>query len=127
MFQIRVLSLIVLLLVIPWGISALHAGEIAYDSGGRRNPFVPLVGKDGMVQVKAHGDSLTVDGIVYDPAGDSIVLIKGESYREGDSFANMTITSIFRDRIVLHQSDQEKVLWIREEVVDNKGVGKAKA
>jgi hypothetical protein len=102
--------------------AVLKADEIIYDSGGRRNPFIPLIGagaeSKSSPQVKT--SDLIVDGIVYDPSGGSIAIIKGESYREGSQINNITIVSILKDRVILKQNDAEKVLWIREEVVDNK-------
>jgi hypothetical protein len=102
--------------------SPLAAGEeIVYDSGGRRNPFVPLIGAGAIAQSSSQVKTtdLVVDGIIYDPTGGSIVVIKGESYKEGAQIKNITIVSILKDRVILKQNDAEKVLWIREEVVDN--------
>ena len=44
---------------------SLHAEEIAYDSGKRRDPFVPLTGEDASMSASSSGVKL--EGIIYDP------------------------------------------------------------
>lgn len=94
---------------------------IRYDNGGRRDPFVPLVGADGKVQeVQLTAKDLNIEGVVFDPNGGSLVLIDGDFYKEGDSIGQASIISIMKDRVILSQSNQEKIIWLRDEVVDKK-------
>ena len=95
----------------------LRAEEIHYDSGNRRDPFVPLIGPGGLLSVQSAPVDFHVEGIIYDPPNGSLVLIDGEFYKEGDTVKNAAIVSIFEDRIILHQSDATKTLWLREEVL----------
>ncbi len=97
------------------------ADEIPYSSGGRRDPFIPLIGAKGMLKYgsEAKSKDLVLDGIIFDPAGESLVVINGETYRQGSQIGKVAIISIFKDRVVLGQSDGEKTLWIREEIVDD--------
>lgn len=118
----------VLIAVILWGsgtgiFSLAFADEIRYDSQNRRDPFIPLVGPGGALMLKFNPGDLNIEGIIYDPkAGGSLVLINGEFYKEGQSVGKATIVSIFKDRVVLRQDDEEKTLWIREEVVPKSSV-----
>src|SRR3989338_925808 len=91
--------------------------QIRYGSEGRRDPFIPLISPGGVLKFGSSATGLNIEGIIYDRKGGSIVIINGESYKEGDSIQNMNLISILRDRIILAQEDQEKVLWIREEIV----------
>lgn len=94
------------------------ADEIRYDSGARRDPMTPLVGPDGIVSLKFDPDDLNIEGIIFDTRKTgSLVLINGDFYKEGQTVKNSTIISIFKDRVILRQDDEEKTLWIREEVV----------
>ncbi len=102
-------------------VSPLWAEDIAYDDGKRRDPFIPLLGNPGMLQYAAAPADANVGGIIYDPSGGSIVVLNGESYREGDQTGNLTVISILKDRVILKQDDKEKTLWIREEVADDMG------
>jgi hypothetical protein len=108
--------------------SLAFADEIRYDSGNRRDPFVPLVGPGGSVIVKFNPGDLNIEGIIFDPKGSgSLVLVNGEFYKEGQTVNKATIMSIFKDRVILRQDDEEKVLWIRDEVVGSGGVNPPKA
>ena len=98
------------------------AEEIKYDSGGRRNPFIPLVTPEGAVT--ASGQKKTgefkVEGIIFDPSGGSFALINGKFYKEGERIENAQIITIFKDRVILSVNDAEKVIWLREEIVGRK-------
>ena len=94
------------------------AEEIHYDSANRRDPFIPLVGPGGVVGHAFNPTDLKVEGIIFDPAHGSLVLINGDFYKQGDRVQNATLVSIFKDRVVLVQDDQNKVLWLREEIAE---------
>lgn len=96
--------------------SAMAADHIVYESGNRRDPFIPLVGPNGIAAQKIAQTNLHIEGIVIDPEGGSLALIDGEFYKQGDSIGKATIISIFPDRVILEQDDEEKTLWIREEI-----------
>jgi hypothetical protein len=102
--------------------SLAFADEIRYDSGNRRDPFVPLIGPGGALILKFNPGDLNIEGIIYDPKGTgSLVLVNGEFYKEGQTVNNSTIVSIFKDRVVFSQDNEEKILWIRDEVVASDG------
>lgn len=108
--------------------SLAFADEIRYDSGNRRDPFLPLVGPGGMVLQKFNPGDLNIEGIIFDPRGSgSLVLVNGEFYKEGQTVNKATIMSIFKDRVIFRQDDEEKVLWIRDEVVGSGGVNPPRA
>ncbi len=95
----------------------LQAGEIQYESANRRDPFVPLVGPGGVVAREFNPVGLAVEGVIYDPPYGSLALINGEFYQEGATVENASIISIFKDRVILAQGDEEKILWLREELL----------
>jgi len=96
---------------------SVFAETIRYEKGDRRDPFISLVGADGIVARKFDASDINVEGIIYDPHGESMVLINGEFYKQGDNVKGANVITIFRDRIILGRSDEEKTLWIREEIV----------
>lgn len=51
----------------------LSVAEVTYDSGNRRDPFVPLEGVDGMYQGSPSG--FVLEGIIYDPTGGLLRLL----------------------------------------------------
>lgn len=98
--------------------ASVLAEQIRYDNGGRRDCFIPLVNTEGIVDDKKFDASdINIEGIVFDPIEGSMVLINNEFYKEGDHVNGANIITIFRDRVILSQSDEEKTLWIREEIV----------
>ena len=97
------------------------ADPVVYESGGRRDPFVPLIGPGGVNAQKGTGDDLVIEGIIYDPSKGSMVLINGDFYKEGERAGEASVISIFKDRIILSQDDKEKTLWIREEILPKGG------
>lgn len=70
-----------------------------YDSYGRRDPFVPLVGVASKVGVSGAAGVLTIDGvqlegIIIGSDGKPEVIINGEILKEGDRIGLLLIESI---------------------------------
>ncbi len=99
--------------------TSVFAAEIRYDNGGRRDPFTPLIGPNGALTYKFNPTDLNIEGIIYDPRGTSLVLLNGEFYKEGQTVKNATVISIFKDRVLLRQEDEEKTIWLRDEILDS--------
>ena len=95
---------------------AAAVDPVAYESGGRRDPFIPLLGPGGLKMTKTTTD-LQVEGIIYDPPAGSLVLINGDFYKQGQTVGNATIISVLKDRVILSQDDSEKTIWMREEIL----------
>lgn len=91
----------------------LLADQVSYKSGERRDPFLPLIGPNGVL-TRRQSSALSVEGIIFDPNG-SLVLVNGEFYKEGDVIGDATVVNIYKDRVVFKQEDEEKTLWIRDE------------
>lgn len=99
--------------------SVAAAQEIRYHSADRRDPFIPLVGANWVGRAAGvNPDDLAVDGVVYDPGGDSYALVGGEIYREGESLDGAKIVRILADRVIFLQESKETVVWLREEIVE---------
>ena len=97
------------------------AGEIRYDKARRRDPFTPLTGPFGM----QGGESFrtgggAVEGIVYDPKGGSYAVMGGEIYREGDEVNGAKLIKISSDRVILLEESEEIVIWLRQEMLQEK-------
>lgn len=94
------------------------ASDVQYHSEGRRDPFVPLVGPNGMISRQIKTSDIQIEGIIFDPQGGSVAVINGEVYRPGESVKEARIVQIFKDRIILVQEDEEKTVWLREEIAN---------
>ncbi|MFH1208757.1 MAG: hypothetical protein V1673_04285 [Candidatus Omnitrophota bacterium] len=109
---IKAFSLVIVLLASASG--SFAASEVLYDSGNRRDPFVPLEGGEG-TSVTTASSSIKLEGIIYDPGGHSMAILNGKSYQKGDVVEHATVVKILKDRVVVSIDGEEKTLWIREE------------
>ena len=94
---------------------SILADEITYDSHNRRDPFAPLIGPDGVSRVSFDTHDFLIEGIIHDPTAESLVLINGEFYKEGETVGDAVVLQILKDRVILKQDGEEKTLWIVEE------------
>jgi hypothetical protein len=88
------------------------AADIKYDAGGRRDPFVPLAAgtaEDG------RSSGLSLEGIIYDPPMNSVVVIGAHPYKVGDEIQDGKIVEIRRDRVIVDIGNEKKTLWIRSD------------
>jgi len=90
------------------------ASEFPYDSGNRRDPFVPLSGEENTV-VTATSSGVKMEGIIYDPGGRSMVILNGKAYQKGEAVGDVMVVKILKDHVVISVDGEEKILWIREE------------
>ena len=97
--------------------SVAWAEEIRYDSGHRRDPFVPLADQSGFEREGDLGKSgLGIEGIVFDPKGGSYAVINEKILREGQSINQTKLIRIEKDRLIFVQEGEEKIVWLREEI-----------
>jgi type II secretory pathway component PulC len=99
-----------LLILVP---SSFAASEVSYDSGKRRDPFVPLTGED--VSVSASSSGVRLEGIIYDPSERSMAILNGRTYQTGEIVGDATVLKILKDHVVISVGGEEKTLWMRKE------------
>jgi len=118
----KAFGLALILLFVTFLSVAGHAAinmEIQYNAGERRDPMTPLIGPDGLLafdKSSANPLDINIEGIMVDSGGDSVVIINGEVYKTGDTINDANIVQILNDRILLVQEDEEKTIWLREEI-----------
>lgn len=96
-----------------------NAGEVTpfrYDSGGRRDPFVPLV-RDGRLVAATAGarvESSTpvLYGILWDAGGGSIALINDAEVKVGETIGGYRVKEIRQEAVVLDNEGEPLVLQI---------------
>lgn len=89
------------------------ADDISYDSGRRRDPFIPLKAEDGAF-VNSSSAGIKLEGIIYDPGRRSMAVLSGKTYQEGESVGEAKVLSIQKDQVVISLAGEEKILRIRE-------------
>ena len=96
--------------------SADQGVPFRYDSGGRRDPFMPLV-RDGRLVAAGPGVRLeqskpVLYGILWDPTGHSIALINDAEVKQGDRVGDYEVKEIQHDAVVLDDGGEPVVLTI---------------
>ena len=86
--------------------SAMAEEDFIYNAKGKRDPFVPLVSKDGAYASDAYGISgiqdIRLEGIVWDEAQGSIAIINGEIVKEGQKIGAIEVLRVERDAVVFN-------------------------
>jgi hypothetical protein len=76
-----------------------------YESRGRRDPFVPLIGQERPAVLKLEDvtsiDDVKLEGIAVGPQGKKMAVLSGEMVKEGDKFGDLEIKEISKKEISL--------------------------
>lgn len=92
----------------------------AYESRGKRDPFVPLLTEDGQKVVPPGLDEgeatdltlLDLQGIMFDPNAESYAVINGQVVREREAIGNVQILKIEPTEVTIRVDGQEKRLTV---------------
>lgn len=96
--------------------------QAAYQSKGKRDPFVPLVTLDGQ-RIHPPGSedgregglgSLVLQGIVFDPKADSYAVISGQVVREQEELEGAKVVRIEPDGVTVLVDGQSHRLTVQE-------------
>lgn len=93
------------------GLVEAGAGE-HYDSHGRRDPFVPLVGVErsgakGGVKGITSIDDVVLQGVIMGSDGKNRAIINGEILKEGDKIDRLSVMSIENNTVKVKIEEDE--------------------
>ncbi len=110
----RVLLSICLALWFMGGIGVAGADQFTYDPKGKCDPFIPLVqnGRLAPCRPQPPRPMLMLQGIVWDPVGESIALIDESEVKVGNTVGDYQVAEIRQDAVVLVHDGQPLVLTI---------------
>lgn len=89
-----------------------------YEIAGKRNPFLPLVTRDGRLlrsEISGESKNLNLEGIIYDKSGLSFAMVNGQPVKIGDSVNDYRVLKIEPDRIVLLKDGETLDLVLKKE------------
>jgi len=97
---------------------SVDTSSFKYGATGTRDPFMPLVTKDGKI-VSGYAatksiEDIRLEGIVYDSEGGSIAIINGEVLKEDDMIGNIKVIKIESDKVSLLFNQKEYVVNLSE-------------
>ena len=99
------------------------AAWAAYESKGKRDPFVPLLLPTGErfnppPDEEGAGppglSSVALQGVVYDPAGDSYVILSGQLLRENEEWEGIRILKIESNAVTIWRDGETHQLTVRQ-------------
>lgn len=87
--------LIFCLLLFPRGL--FSQDKLVYDSQGKRNPFMPLVTKEGVLlrfDTPKNSTGIFLEGIIFDDTGVSYAIVNSEVVMTGDKINGYQVLKI---------------------------------
>ena len=107
----------IILLFLPlttYHLPLLYAQEdtvFKYEPGVNRDPFIPLVTKDGKLTV-AYGtlnsiNDVILEGILYDAAGKSVVIMNDMVLKEGAKIGSIEVKKIEKNYVILSSAGKD--------------------
>jgi hypothetical protein len=98
---------------------ACAADPFVYDSHGKRDPFVPLVGTDKPTILKLSEitsiDDVRLEGVAIGAKGEMAAIINGEILKANDQMGSITVKSITRAGVALAMGSKIYQLKLPEE------------
>lgn len=93
-------------------------GALTYDSKGKRDPFVPLIGQERAMSANLDAivspEDLKLEGIATVAGARRIAIINGQMVKDNDKFGVIKIKSILRDRVELSIEGSDYTLTLQE-------------
>jgi len=82
--------------------------KFVYDSQDKRDPFLSLVSSEGYILdfgFDLESLDLTLEGVIYDPHGESLAIMNGRVVRKGDYIGNFKIEEIYQDKVIFRSNE----------------------
>jgi type II secretory pathway component PulC len=115
----RTAVFIALLIFIAFTPCAPGNENFKYDAKNKRDPFRPLVDKDGNMLPELRpittNVELNLEGIVWSSSGDSYAILGGSVVRAGDMLGDYKVKTIEKTRVILDRGGEESVINLRSE------------
>lgn len=94
-----------------------------YDSKGRRDPFIPLVGQEKSVATSLETivtpDELKLEGIAIGAGGKQIAILNGQIVKDKDKFGVILIKKISRKSVEISIEGVDYTLNLQEPEKEN--------
>lgn len=95
----------------------------SYESKGKRDPFVPLIGQEKEKGTALENitsiEDLTLEGIAIGSGGKNIAILNGQLVKDDDKFGTLYIKKISRKKVQISIDAKDYVLDLQESVEGN--------
>lgn len=90
-----------------------------YEAHGRRDPFVPLIGKEKPMVVRIEDvvstDDLRLEGIAIGAKGERIAILNGEMLKEKRKIGDLEVKKITERTVTVSIGGQDHIIKLSEE------------
>ncbi|MCX5711949.1 MAG: hypothetical protein NTY47_02620 [Candidatus Omnitrophica bacterium] len=117
-FKIKFVFLMIFTLTVCVYAFAQDAPAYNYDPQGRRDPFVPIVTRDGrLIKVQSEGTAtgLALEGIILDANGISCAIINSDVVRIGDKVNEYEVLKIENNKVILIKNGEPLEIELNKE------------
>lgn len=93
-------------------------GKFIYDDKGNRDPFIPLIGEvgKGIIGKKVpYIEGIYVEGVIWDPAGESFVIINDEIVSVGGIVGDFEVVDIGEAFVIFAKGEEFYEINLKEE------------
>lgn len=90
-----------------------------YKIKNARDPFTPLVTPEGKIinlEPQSEISDINLEGIIYDPEGNSFVVVSGDVFAEGEFIGKFKLEKIKKDKIILQNGENTHIIELIKEV-----------
>jgi hypothetical protein len=94
------------------------AGDFIYPDNLGRDPFQPLIDKQGNIDVSLirNKEDLVLNGIIFSAEkGESIAILNSESFREGTVIGQYQLKEIHPKKVLLIKGEEEIILKLEDD------------
>ena len=97
-------------------VSAVSAEQYTYKYEGKRDPFIPLISSTGyLINLEPENNAtLRLEGVMYDPQGDSMAIINGALVRVGENVGDAVVSSIEPNKVTVIKDNQKVEIELRK-------------
>jgi hypothetical protein len=99
------------------GFAADKGEKFIYDPKGKRDPFLPLVSPEGYlinIEPLSSVSEIKVEGIIYDPYGNSFAIINSEVVKPKDKIGSFEVLEIKKDSVILLKDQKKYEMRLKE-------------
>lgn len=111
--------IILAFLIISVALSSFGQNVFKYDPKNKRDPFAPLIDKEGNslpeYRPATTAVTLNLEGIVWSDKGESYAIISGVVLRVGEMIGDYTVKKIERSRVILTRAGEDSIINLRGE------------
>lgn len=110
--------IVIILVFLATVVAFAEEQEFVYDAKSKRDPFWKLVSPKGIIinyDTDLLVSDLAIEGIIFDPGGNSLAIINGKVVKPKEKIGLFFISEIEKDRVFLIKGQETFVLELKKE------------